>query len=311
MDPIASTSKPVQPDSNGPRVTTAWPWLAGLASLCVGVAVAQDAQAPTPGATAQAESEEQLDEPQAPSEPPIPAVWKERRVSFTYGSTRNIYSCNALADRVASLMRAVGARDDVKVRVSNCSNDLMADPRRGTPGADPAPSMTPASDRYRYQVAIASSTRQVPTVYITAMLPVEVTDEVRAELEKDKSKRELIARATGNPAARFNDPIPFAAHRRRATLSNETVGIEPEECELVDEMTTSVLPRIDVRIVSRTGTLCQAGSQLPPQVVVEGLMPVQYENSGVFKAPEDDGTKPPPGDDEKAKERDTAEPPAR
>jgi hypothetical protein len=309
MDPIASTSDPVQRDSRGPGAASAWPLLAVLASLCVGVAVAQEAQAPTSGAPTEAASA-QPEEAQPPAETPIPAVWKERRLSFTYGSSTNIYSCDALADRVASMMRAVGARDDVKVRVSNCSNDLMSDARMGTPGADPSPPMTPASDRYRYQVAIASSTRQFATVYITAMLPVEVTDKVRAELEKDKSKRELIARATGNPAARFNDPIPFAAHRRRVTLSNETVGFEPEECELVDEMTSAVLPRIDVQVVSRTGTLCQAGSRLPPQVVVEGLMPVQYENSGVFKAPKDDGKETPAGDDGKTQE-DTAEPPAR
>lgn len=226
-------------------------------------------------------------EPAAPAEaapPPsrITAVWKERRLSFNYGSASTVYECNAMEDRVASVMRAVGARDDVKVRVNGCSHSPSSDPRMNpSVGSRTTATMNPAYDRYRSQGS-ALNTRQLATIYITAMLPTEVSDEVYAELEKDKSRRELVARVTGNAAARFNDPILFAAQRQRVTLSRDTIGIEAEECELLEQLTSMLLPQIDVRVVNRSGTLCSAGSSLPPQVVVEALMPFYGDPSSAL-----------------------------
>lgn len=221
---------------------------------------------------------------QAEDTPPsrITAVWKERRLSFNYGSASTVYECNAMEDRVASVMRAVGARDDVKVRVNGCSHSPSSDPRMNPSVASrTTATMSPAYERYRSQGS-AANTRQLATVYITAMLPTEVSDDVYAELEKDKSRRELIARATGNAAARFNDPILFAAQRQQVKLSRDTIGIEAEECELLDQITSTLLPQIDVRVVNRTGTLCSTGSSLPPQIVVEALMPFYGDPSSAL-----------------------------
>jgi hypothetical protein len=303
MNQAASTSNAARRGPSGPGLAAARLLLAGLATLCVRVA-AQESQEPPADTQTQGQpqvSEEAEQQPQ-PGQPPIAAVWKEQRLSFTYSSGSTVYSCSALAGRVASLLRAVGARDDVKVRVSGCSNSMMPDPGMSTPGGSRSDPMTPVSERYRYQGTVASN-RQFASVFINAMLPVEVTGDVRAELEKDKSRRELVARVTGNPAARFNDPILFAAERQQVTLSNETVGIEPEECELVDQLTSTVLPRMDVRVVSRGDTLCSTDSLLAPRLVVEALLPVQYGASSVPQLPQ----QPPPGDDEE----EDADPPVR
>ena len=46
------------------------------------------------------------------------------------------------------------------------------------------------------------------------MMPAQVTPELLKEIEKDKSRRELVSRVTGNPAAAFNDPAARALMQR-------------------------------------------------------------------------------------------------
>ena len=245
---------------------------------------------------------------QAAAQEPLPAVWKERKLSFSYSSPTTINSCRAMAGRVSSILRAVGARDDIQVRVSGCSDSMMAtqDPRLDTRvTTNPWQS---ASDRYR-DPGTTTERRQVAQVHVRMMLPTEVTSEVLAELEKDKTRRELVSRVTGNPAARFNDPVLFQAERQLVTLSRETIGIEPEECELLDEMSVVVFRKLGVRVVS-TDFVCSDSSLIPPEAVVEALLPTPYPTSNLQPAPgpadedqEDAGASP-------ASEDDAAKPPA-
>ncbi|MGH6609554.1 MAG: hypothetical protein ACRECQ_04795 [Burkholderiaceae bacterium] len=110
---------------------------------------------------------------------------------------------------------------------------------------------------------------------VRLMMPIEVTLEVLAEMERDKARRELVSRVTGNPAASLDDPIVFPAQRQLVTLSRRTIDLEPEECELLDQMSASVFARFDIRVVRR-GPECGRDqiARIPPQVTVEALMPV-------------------------------------
>src|SRR5690606_11880073 len=102
---------------------------------------------------------------------------------------------------------------------------------------------------------------------VSAMMPVEVTPEVIAELERDKSRRALISRVTGNPAASLNDPIVFPAARQLVTLSHKTVDLEPEDCELLEQMSSGLFPELDIRVVRR-GPSCDRHevSHIPPRL---------------------------------------------
>jgi hypothetical protein len=235
---------------------------------------------------------------------PIPAVWKERKLSFAYSSSVSMYSCNALADRVKSVLRAVGARDDVNVRVSGCyesiaPSDPRMDPRGSTTTSDPF------ANRFRDP---GMTRRQSVNVYARFMLPTEVTPEVRSALEKDKSRRELLSHVTGDPAPKFNDPVLFAAQRQLVTLSHKTIGVIPEECELLDQVSGTVFRQLGVRVVSRNFN-CSTGSEIPPQVVVEALLATPYPIGNPHDAPaagKDDADPGAPA----ASEEDPAEPPA-
>ena len=195
-------------------------------------------------------------EPTAAAQEPIAAVWREQRLNFLYSSATTVYSCSALAGRVSSILRAVGARDDVKVTVNDCSNVRRPDRHglnsdRGSVNASIDTSVT-HQGRYRIVITSGVSTACNMHVYVRLMMPTEVTPDVLTELKKDKSRRELISHATGNPAPRFNDPVLFSAQWQPVTLSRKTIGLEPEECELLDQMSSSVFRELGVRVVRET-----------------------------------------------------------
>jgi hypothetical protein len=235
---------------------------------------------------------------------PLAAVWQERNLTFSYASYLAIYSCNALAGRVASILRAVGARDDIQVSASNCSASIApADARVNTQGSWNSPVTAPNDVLMRHD-----EHRQSAFVRIHLMMPTEVTPEVLAELKKDKSRRELVAHVTGNPAAALNDPVAFPAQRQQVTLSHKSVGLEPEECELLDQMATSLFKELAVSVVSRN-YICEPKrvSHIPPELVVEALMVTPYGTSNPQEKPaggkKDDGgpAVPAPSDDDPAK----------
>ena len=215
------------------------------------------------------------------------AVLKLQDVDFFYRSSVVLFSCSDLEGRVARTLRALGAREDIKVMVNGCDAvvaqpdeppDTWQTPSRGSQ-TQTGPWQTPSSSRWQ-----TSSDRfgnrtagreQSAHIRVRLMMPVEVTPEVLAEMEKDKSRRELISRVTGNPAASMNEPIVFPAQRQLITLSRRTIDLEPEECELLEQMSTSVFRQLDIRVVG-TGPRCDRDqvSHMPPQVTVEALMPV-------------------------------------
>jgi hypothetical protein len=235
---------------------------------------------------------------QSVAQEPVPAVWQPRKLSFSYSSSTNIFSCSALAGRVASILRAVGARDDIQVKASGCSEAMPPSPSR-TSDRMTMTTWDPMSTR----ASAHPDARQYVNVYVRLMLPTEVTPEVLAELDKDKSRRELVSRVTGNPAARFNDPVMFKAQWQPVTLSRKTIGIESEECELLEQMSPGVFRQLGMRVVS-TPSACSAGSTLPPQMVVEALMAAPMPSVSLPEPPTGDpGANPgapPAADDDDA-----------
>jgi hypothetical protein len=257
------------------RVRRASSWLA-LALVVTGFpSVAQEPakSAPEPANATQ--------EPAGAEQELITAVWKSRQLSFTYSSATSIYSCSALRGRVSDILRAVGARDDMRVSVNDCREGMMPpdahmDDRGGWQTS------RPATDRYLNP----STDRQLVHVSIRVMMPTEVTPAVMEELKKDKSRRELLSHVTGDPAAKFNDPVAFPAQWQPVTLSHKTIGLEPEECELIDEMSPTVFRQLGLKVVRKNAT-CErtSDSHIPPELVVEALMAVPYGNSRAPRAP--------------------------
>lgn len=206
----------------------------------------------------------------------VNAVWKVREFDFFYRSSIAIFSCDALRDRVAAILRGIGARDDLQVRVDDCQNSFMqqessTDPWNTSGGSN--------ANTWQTQSRLANRStgrEQAAHVRVRLMLPTEVTPQILDELQRDQSRRELISRVTGNPAARQDHPVVFPARRQSVTLSRKTIGLDPVECELLEQM-SNALGRLDVRVVRRSFS-CDRNSisRIPPQLTVETLMGIPF-----------------------------------
>lgn len=219
----------------------------------------------------------------APS--PVTAVYKVQEVSFQYRLPRYSQPCHDLQARVANILLAVGARDDIKVDVRNCDaymmgDDDMMDPMNGR-SSDPFDRADPFernNDPFNRSSSSfgnsANERRQSALIRIRMQMPVEMTPEVMKEVEKDKSRRELISRVTRNPGAAMNDPILFEAQRQEVTLSSKTVRLKPEDCELLEQMSTQLFRKLNLKVTRRTASCGpRDSSRIPPQMDVEALLP--------------------------------------
>lgn len=240
-------------------------------------------------------------DPAAQQLPPgqVPAVLKSREVNFTYRSTSSPLACDELRNRVATILREVGARDDVQVTARECEAFLTPnsrapsrsgptvsgtfEPSSGGPLTDPYSSRT--SDRMRMTRADQYDRyrSQTTPVHIRVMMPAIITSETLDEVEKDKARRALISRVQGNQAAALDDPIFFAAERREVALSHETIELEPVDCELLEQMTRSVFRQLDLKVTSQALS-CDPRSHFNPHLTVEALLPVGYLMPGEQQA---------------------------
>lgn len=211
---------------------------------------------------------------QALAQEPIPAVYKAHELSFHYRSSSYSYPCHELQQRVATLLQAVGARDDIDVDVLDC------DPSPGTEGRSVSerdrrdPWDRARDNRFPEFGGPDTGRGQAARIRVRLMFPVAVTPEVLAEIERDKSRRELVSRVTRNPAAAFNDPIVFAARRQEVTLSRQSIRVKPEDCNLLDQLNAQVFRKLQVRATSRRlDCNPRMFSHIPPQLTVETLLP--------------------------------------
>jgi hypothetical protein len=179
----------------------------------------------------------QAAEPTSPE--PVQAIWKNQEFAFYYQSQTTFYSCSSLEAKLVRLLKVLGAQQpSVKVRAVDCQSGPV----------------------------------RMPRVVVNITAPVEATPEAIAERNKGKSKRELAARVRGEK----EDPealAPFPAQWKLVSLSRGAVGLEPGDCELIDELRRKVLPKLAVRTV-KDSTHCtpQQLTLGQPQLQVQALV---------------------------------------
>lgn len=236
----------------------------------------------------------------AAAEEPVAAVWKEHQLSFSYTSFIAAYPCHVLRSRIARVLNAVGARPDLNVTLTNCDSSVIeptaangggtGGPRNRSgswPGDPPFVSTRNGASwpQSRSASAHGADWRTEPLqdlgVRVQLSMPAEMTPAVITELKADRKRRELITRVTGDPLPLFDDPIAFAAQRQVVTLSHETTGIEPADCELLDQMAATVFRTLGVRVLRRHYT-CDRNwvSRIYPALDVEALVPVPSKFNG-------------------------------
>lgn len=162
--------------------------------LSIAVCLAFALPAATAGAAAQ---------PRAPADTgdPMPAVWKEQHLEFSYAGRTSRYSCDGLLEKVRAMLLDLGVRRDVKMTPLRCAD---ADPLHGDGGGS------------RIKIVFSSPARPE-----TADKPLHPGDLAATD-------------------ARF-EPFTIMSDAFR----NMGIG----DCELVQEFTRQILPRLMVRDV--------------------------------------------------------------
>jgi len=156
--------------------------------------------------------------------PTVNAVWTEHEFTFTYFGRGTYYSCGGLDAKIEYILTALGARPEPWVRV-NCLD--------------------------------GAGIQLMPTARIRVAVPTEVTPELLAQLEADKSKRELVARAQGKGTAVDAATAQFPAERRIVEFDGRRLDrINDGDCELLDQLLPQVLEPLGIREAPDSSLTC-------------------------------------------------------
>lgn len=160
------------------------------AAVCLAVAL----PAATAGAAAQ---------PHTPADTgdPMPAVWKEQHVEFSYAGRTSRYSCDGLLEKVRAMLLDLGARRDVKITPLRCAD---TERMHGDGGGS------------RIKIVFSSPAR---------------------------------AEATDKPLHPGDLAATDARFERFTIMSDAFRNMGIGDCELVQEFTRQILPRLMVRDV--------------------------------------------------------------
>jgi hypothetical protein len=194
------------------------------------------------------------DEVAAPAAPPVDAVWIQHEVRFTYMGYTSYYSCDGIRDKVRYILKQVGARpDDLKVTVG-CLEPFGVE--------------------------------RMPSVRIKATMPAEATPETLAKLAEDASHRELVKRVQGSGQGTDDATARFPAVWKTVEFRGRPgARIEDGDCELLDDLTKQVFPKLGVKVTPDSSLSCM------PRQVQLGDVRVKLEALAPVPAPDAEVTK--------------------
>jgi len=176
----------------------------------------------------------------------VEAVWKPQRINFVYRGYSTLYSCSGLQDKLETILTTMGARDgSIELRAYSCDDVLSI---------------------ARFEIVLAS--------------PVEATPENVQELTSYDVHDELVARVRGEQLASAEDLPRFPAVWKTISFArSREMKLAPGDCELVQQLRQSILPRMSVQIVNDRVHCSAFGNIGRPQLTVSALVPAKAISS--------------------------------
>src|SRR5688572_1133339 len=153
----------------------------------------------------------------SPTDGAVQSVWKPIAIKYSYIGYVTAYECDSFERKVRSILLAVGAAPQTRVKANGCigtrpSRNFFVTVTTATP--------TPASE---------------------------------AKEPEDKATKELTERLTGVKDPLRTDPFP--AQWKTVDLSRDRrLNLEPGDCELLEGLSKEVLPKLSVNIVTNRVT---------------------------------------------------------
>jgi len=171
---------------------------------------------------------------------PIEAVWKVQRMNFAYRGYSTLYTCQSLQTKLEKILLVLGARGGIELRAYSCDDES----------------------------AVAS-------FQITLESPVAATPENVQELTTHDANAVLRARMRGQRLATAEDLPRFpAVWKTISFVRDQRMKLTPADCELVQQLSRHILPRMSVQIVRDKVHCSPFGNIGRPQLTVSALVPL-------------------------------------
>src|SRR5690606_7282072 len=178
----------------------------------------------------------------------VDAIWHVQQLQFQFRSQSTSYACDALELKIANILRAVGAREDVKVDSGCYSRQFVSG-------------------------AIVNVTLATP------LIASEVN--VRRAVAYD-SRDELVARLQRVRLPSATDLERFPASWERVSVTrNRFVRLDPGDCDLLSAMSRQLFPKLSIQMDESELRCSSSTTRIRPRFSVAALLrapahPVAY-----------------------------------
>ena len=170
-------------------------------------------------------------------QPPLEAIWSEQQLHFVYQRSGTSYRCQELKQLVIALLRAVGARPDVRIS-GNCSD---------------------------------FSAYQELDIFVAA--PVEATPTNLRAASSYSPTRRVLAQLRGESLPGALDLERFLATWTPTSLRRlEGITLDSRDCALLHSVRRQLFSKLSVRVPADRFS-CSGSALLRPSVIVEALIP--------------------------------------
>jgi hypothetical protein len=169
----------------------------------------------------------------------VAAIWRIHQVDFVYRSASVYYACDALQEKIAVILRAVGAHRRIIVDIGCAGGDFV--------------NYAPAR--------------------VTLATPVEATPAAIQTATTFSSRERLIARVRNLTPPTAADIERFPAQWRSVTLSRRGgLRLDSGDCDLLSALGEQVFPQLSIR-VGKHRLRCVSAARAHPRLEVVALIP--------------------------------------
>lgn len=173
---------------------------------------------------------------------PVQAGWKTQEIRYSYTGFTTAYDCDAAADRIKAILKALGAHAQTRVSAQGCN---LNRPSRN------------------FFITITTAT-PVPTAELS-----KTSVKTSAQTSQDELLRRL-----GVGAAQLDETFP--AEWKTVQLSRDRkLDLQPGDCELMEGLRDHVLPKLSVKIqADDVQCIPRQLSIQTPELTVSALVPL-------------------------------------
>jgi hypothetical protein len=167
--------------------------------------------------------------------------WMTRSTTLHYRATTTRYACGEIRNRVARILRTLGATPGIAIHGQCTDFDLLQ------------------------------------TLHITATIPVDATTENIEEASAHESERELVYRLRGETPP----PIEFfqVVSRRTELFRHPKLRLHTGDCELVASLERQVFPDLGIVREGRRVMCSGSATAIRPRVTFVSLFPASEDPS--------------------------------